>query len=127
MRIDSLKTQYEIPGFEIAPRAFEPEEAGEDYENAPFSLDVAVSAAPSPVAWQDVLGLTRQVASPISIEPPSRQNTGRWKTQATASYRMQRDVAQGTGDSQAVSQMMSALAEVRDRVAQIRSRAREMA
>ena len=38
MKINNVNTQYEIPGFDIAPQAFEPGE-DDDFEDAPYSRD----------------------------------------------------------------------------------------
>jgi hypothetical protein len=131
MRINDLKAQYEIPGFEIAPRAFEPEEAGDDFSDAPYSQDAAVLSVPSTAGWQELLGLTAIAPSPISIDPPTREKTSGWRSGAAASYHLPRE-AGGVGTemsvtSPSVRQMMAVLAQTRRAVARIRARAKEVA
>lgn len=38
MKVNNVNTQYEIPGFDIAPQSFEPGE-DDDFEGAPYSRD----------------------------------------------------------------------------------------
>jgi hypothetical protein len=128
MRIDSLNTQYEIPGFDIAPKGFDPEEVEEDFRDAPYSLDAAVTTIPSPRGWQQLLGLTEVSPTPISIDPPTRPGTGESKIRATASYRVHRDAdgdTQFPASSISVRRMLTMLTQTRQTVAKIRARAME--
>jgi hypothetical protein len=128
MKIDNLNAQYEIPGFEIAPKAFEPEEVEEDFRDAPYSLNAGVASIPSPGGWQQLLGLTEVSPTPISIDPPIRPAAGEWKTKATASYRVHRDTGGDTPSPTSsinVKRMLSMLTQTRKNVARIRARAME--
>ena len=131
MRIDHLEAQYEIPGFEIAPRAFEPDEAEEDFADAPFRDDVRISTIPSPAGWQQLLGLTAVAPTAISIDPPTRKTTGEPRFGITAAYRLPENAA-GTGApmqaaSASVRRMLAVMARTQQTVARIRARAREVA
>jgi len=128
MRIDNLNAQYEIPGFEVAPKAFEPEEAEEDVRDAPYSLDTLITSIPSPSGWQQLLGLTQVSPTPISIDPPMRPAAG-GKTSATAPHRVHRDAGVDTPSSTSsinVRRMLALLTQTRQNVARIRARAMEV-
>lgn len=129
MRIDQLAAQYEIPGFEIAPRAFEPEE--EDFADAPFGQDTVVSSVPSPVGWQKLLGLTTIAPTAISIDPPTRKMTGETRSGIMAASRLPGDTGSAGAKVQAappsVRRMLAVMARTRETVARIRARAKEVA
>ena len=131
MRIDHLEAQYEIPGFEVTPRAFEPEEAGEDFADAPFGQDTAVSTIPSPTGWQELLGLTTIAPTAISIEPPTRKMTGGSRSGITAARRLPGDTGTAGAKVQAappsVRRLLAVMAQTRETVARIRARAKEVA
>ena len=61
MKVNNVNTQYEIPGFDIAPQAFEPGE-DDDFEGAPYSRDPGVISPPPAGGWQQLLGLLRLIA-----------------------------------------------------------------
>jgi hypothetical protein len=103
MKINNVNTQYEIPGFDITPQAFEPDESGEDFADAPYSLDPAISSFPSPGGWQQLLGLTEIFPTATSIDPPTRQMTGEWNSKATAAYRILPGADSGQRQSSALS------------------------
>jgi hypothetical protein len=128
MKINNLNAQYELPGFDIAPKAFEPEEADEDYRDAPYSLDTAPSTIPAPNGWQQLLGLKHTSSTPISIDPPQQPTTGGWKTRATATYQVHRDRSSNTAPSASsinVRKMLAMLTQNRQNIAKIRVRATE--
>ena len=129
MRIDHLEAQYEIPGFEIAPRAFEPEEAEEDFADAPFAQDVLVSTVPSPVGWQELLGLTTVPPSPISIDPPTRKISSGSRPGITTAYRLPENgnssVVRARSASVSVRRMVAVMTQTRHAIARIRARAQE--
>jgi hypothetical protein len=130
MKVNNVNTQYEIPGFDIAPQAFEPGE-DDDFEGAPYSRDPGVISPPPAGGWQQLLGLMQPSPTPTSIEPPTRQTTGRSRLGATASYSVignqgDRSDSQSAALSPKVSRMMTMLASRREVVAKIRIRAAEV-
>jgi hypothetical protein len=130
MKINNVNTQYEIPGFDIAPQAFEPGEEDDDFEGAPYSRDPGLISLPPAGGWQQLLGLMQPSPTPMSIDPPTRQMTGRSRMGVTASYSVVRDKEdqrdlQSTTFSPRVSRMMTILASRQETVAKIRIRASE--
>ena len=129
MKVNNVNTQYEIPGFDIAPQAFELEE-DDDFEGAPYSRDPGVLFPPPAGGWQQLLGLMQSSPTPTSIEPPTRQVTGRSRLGDTASYPVMRNQAD-RGDSQSatlspkVNRMMTMLTIRQEAIAKIRIRATE--
>jgi hypothetical protein len=129
MKVNDVNTQYEIPGFNIAPQAFEPGE-DDDFEGAPYSRDPGVISPPPAGGWQQLLGLMQPSPTPTSIEPPSRQVTGRSRLVATASYSVLNQ-ADGNDSQPAaltpkVTRMMTLLASRQEAVAKIRVYAAEV-
>ena len=129
MKVSDVNTQYEIPGFDIAPQAFEPGE-DDDFEGAPYSRDPGVISPPPAGGWQQLLGLMQPSPTPTSIEPPSRQVTGRSRLVATASYSVLNQ-ADGNDSQPAaltpkVTRMMTLLARRQEAVAKIRVYAAEV-
>jgi hypothetical protein len=129
MKVNNVNTQYEIPGFDIAPQAFEPEE-DDDFEGAPYSRDPGITAPPAAGGWQQLLGLMQTFPTPTSIEPPTRQITGRLPLDSTASHSIigaQADSkdTQSAALSPKVDRMMTMLASRQEAVAIIRIRAAE--
>jgi hypothetical protein len=131
MRIEQLEAQYEIPGFEIAPNAFEPEEAGDDFADAPFGQDAGVSAIPSPSGWQELLGLTTAAPTAISIDPPTRKTTSGYRSGITNASRVLANAdpagAKLKTAPPSVRRMIAVMARTRQTVARIRARAQEVA
>jgi hypothetical protein len=130
MKVNNVNTQYEIPGFDIAPQAFEPGE-DDDFEGAPYSRDPGVIFPPPAGGWQQLLGLMQSSPTPTSIDPPSRQTTGRSRLGDTASYsavRSQgdRNDSQSAALSPKVSRMVTMLASRQEVVDKIRIRAAEV-
>lgn len=130
MKVDNINKQYEIPGFDIAPRAFEPDEA-DDLEGAPYSRDPGVMSHSPAGGWQQLLGLMQSWPSPTSIDPPTRQMTKSGRLAATASYaivknRTDSNDAQSTVLAPKVNQMMKLLASRQEAIAKIRIRAAEV-
>jgi len=129
MKVNNVNTQYEIPGFDIAPQAFEPGE-DDDFEGAPYSRDPGFISPPPAGGWQQLLGLMQPSPTPTSIEPPTRQTIGRSRLGDTASYsvvgnRGDRDDSQPAALSPKVSRMMTMLASRQEVVDKIRIRAAE--
>jgi hypothetical protein len=129
MKVNNVNTQYEIPGFDIAPQAFEPEE-DDDFEGAPYSRDPGVLSPPPAGGWQQLLGLMQSSPTPTSIEPPTRQVTGRSRLGDTASYpvmgnRADRSDSQSATLSPKVNRMMTMLTIRQEAIAKIRIRATE--
>ena len=129
MKVTNINTQYEIPGFDIAPQAFEP---GEDdgFEDAPYSRDSGVIYPPPAGGWRQLLGLMQPSPTPTSIEPPTRQVTGRSRPGDTASYSVignqaDRRDSQSAALSPKVDRMMTMLTIRREAIARIRIRATE--
>ena len=130
MKINNVNMQYEIPGFDIAPQSFEPGE-DDDFEGAPYSRDPGVISPPPAGGWQQLLGLMQSSPTPTSIEPPTRQITGRSRLGATASYSVVRNQADRDNSQLAVlspkvTRMMTMLASRQEAVAKIRIRAAEV-
>ena len=130
MKVNNVNTQYEIPGFDIAPQAFEPGE-DDDFEDAPYSRDPGLISPPSAGGWQQLLGLLQPSPTPTSIEPPTRQMTGRSRLGDTASYSVggnpeDRNDSQSSALSPKVSRMMTMLADRQEIVVKIRIRAAEV-
>jgi hypothetical protein len=130
MKVNNVNTQYEIPGFDIAPQAFEPEE-DDDFEGAPYSRDSGVTSHPPVGGWQQLLGLMQISPTPTSIEPPTRQMTGQSRLGSTASYSVtgnqaDRNDSQSTAITAKVSRMMTMLASRQEAVVKIRIRAAEV-
>jgi hypothetical protein len=129
MKVNNVNTQYEIPGFDVAPQAFEPWE-DDDFDGAPYSRDPGVVSSPHAGGWQKLLGLMQPPPTPTSIEPPTRQITGRSHLGDTASHAVVG--SQTNGDSQStevsskVSRMMMMLASRQEAVVTIRIRAAEV-
>lgn len=128
MNVDSVGAQYEIPGFEIAPRAFEPEEVEDDPGDAPYSLSAMPLANPSPGGWQQMLGLDQIPPTPHSIDPPARPPAGSSRP-GSASHGLRAASGSGgtasAGSSASVRRMMAMVAQARRDVARIRARAAE--
>jgi hypothetical protein len=130
MKINNVNTQYEIPGFDIAPQAFEAEEDS-DFEGAPYSRDPGIIAPPATGGWQRLLGLMQSPPTPTSIDPPTRHVTGLSRPVGTASYSVagtqtDHDHMQSASLSPRVSRMMTMLAHRQEAVAKIRLRAAEV-
>ena len=130
MKVDNITKQYEIPGFDIAPQAFEPDEV-DDFEGAPYGLDPGVMSAPPAGGWQQLFGLMQSWPTPTTIDPPTRQMTNRRRLGATASYalvknRVDPNDSQPTALTPKVNQMMKLLANRREAIAKIRIRAAEV-
>jgi hypothetical protein len=130
MKVNNVNTQYEIPGFDIAPQAFEPGE-DDDFEGAPYSRDPGVISAPPTGGWKQLLGLMQPSPTPTSIEPPTRQMTGRSRLGDTASHPVvghptDRNDSQSANLSPKVSRMMTMLASRQEAVVTIRIRASEV-
>lgn len=130
MKINNVNTQYEIPGFDIAPQAFESGE-DDDFEGAPYSRDPGTISPPSSGGWQRLLGLTQSTPTSTTIDPPTRQVTGRSRLIETASYSVAgaqagSDNSQLAALSPRVSKMMAMLASHQEAVAKIRLRASEV-
>jgi hypothetical protein len=130
MKIINVNTQYEIPGFDIAPQAFESGEDG-DFDGAPYSRDPGVIAPPPAGGWQQLLGLMQSSPTPTSIEPPTRQTAGRSRLGETAAYSGagnsgDRNGSQSAALSPNVSKMMTMLTSRQEAVARIRIRAAEV-
>jgi hypothetical protein len=131
MKINNVNTQYEIPGFDIAPQAFESGEY-DDFEGAPYSRDPGVLTSPSTGGWQQLLGLREFSPTPTSIQPPTREVTGRSRMEATASYSTVKDQANRRDSQMAalspkVGRMMALLADRQETISKIRIRAAEVA
>ncbi|RZU42241.1 hypothetical protein [Edaphobacter modestus] len=130
MKINNVNTQYEIPGFDIAPQALEPGEDN-DFEGAPYSRDPGITSPPPAGGWQRLLGLMEPPPTPTRIDPPTRQVTGRSRSGDTASYSVV-GIQADPGNSQLpvlsprVSRMMALLASRQEVVAKIRIRAAEV-
>ena len=130
MKVNNVNTQYEIPGFDIAPQALEPGEDN-DFEGAPYSRDPGITSPPPAGGWQRLLGLMESSPTPTSIDPPTRQVTGRSRPGDTASYSVV-GVQTDPGDAQLpvlsprVRRMMALLASRQEVVAKIRLRAAEV-
>lgn len=129
MKVNNVNTQYEIPGFDIAPQSFEPGE-DDDFEGAPYSRDPGLISPPPTGGWQQLLGLLQPSPTPTSIAPPTRQMTDRSRLSDTASYSMMgdqedRDDSQSAALSPKVSRMMTMLADRQEIVARMRIRAAE--
>jgi hypothetical protein len=72
-KIDQLNTSYLIPGFELGPSfVADPEEADQDYEDAPYSQMQSLGDIPSPNGWKDMFGLNQVAPGPSQIDPPTR-------------------------------------------------------
>jgi hypothetical protein len=130
MKVNNVNTQYEIPGFDIAPQAFEPGE-DDDFEGAPYSRDPGLISPPPAGGWQQLLGLLQPSPTPTSIAPPARQMTDRSRLGDTASYSIMgnqedRDDSQSPALSPKVSRMMTMLADRQEIVAKMRIRAAEV-
>jgi hypothetical protein len=130
MKVNNVNTQYEIPGFDIAPQAFEPGE-DDDFEGAPYSRDPGIISPPPAGGWQQLLGLLQPSPTPTSIEPPTRRTTGRSRLGDTASYSVvgnqgDRNDSKSAALSPKVSKMMTMLANRQEVVARIRIRAAEV-
>jgi hypothetical protein len=130
MKVNNVNTQYEIPGFDVAPQAFEPGE-DDDFDGAPYSRDPGVVSPPPAGGWQKLLGLMELPPTPTSIEPPTRQTTGRSHLGDTASHAVvgsqtDRNDSQSTELSPKVSRMMTMLASRQEAVVTIRIRAAEV-
>ena len=129
MKVSNVNTQYEIPGFDIAPQAFEPGE-DDDFEGAPYSRDPGVISPPPAGGWQQLLGLMQPSPTPTSIEPPTRQATGRSRLVATASYSVLNQAVGNDSQSAAltpkVSRMMTMLASRQEAIGKIRVYAAEV-
>lgn len=70
-KIDELNTRYLLPGVDLGTTAAaEPDDAEEDYSDAPYSQMPAMTDIPSPTGWQDLLGLNQTSPSPSQIDPP---------------------------------------------------------
>jgi hypothetical protein len=129
MKVNNITTQYEIPGFDIAPEAFEPAE-DDDFEDAPYSRDPGVISPPPAGGWRQLLGLMQTSPTPTSIEPPTRQVTGRSRPGDTASYpvignQADRSDSQSAALSPKVNRMMTMLIMRQEAIARIRIRATE--
>jgi hypothetical protein len=129
MKVDNVNTRYEIPGFDIAPQAFEPEEA-DDLEGAPYSRDPGIMFPPSAGGWQQLLDLMQSWPTPTTIDPPTRQMTKSSRAGATASYAAvkngpDRNGSQSTALTPNVNRMMKLLASRQEAIAKIRIRAAE--
>jgi hypothetical protein len=130
MKVNNVNTQYEIPGFDIAPQAFEPGE-DDDFEGAPYSRDPGLISPPPAGGWQQLLGLLQPSPTPTSIAPPTRQMTDRSHLGDTASYSIvgnqeDRNDSQSAALSPKVSTMMTMLADCQEIVVKIRIRAAEV-
>jgi hypothetical protein len=130
MKVNNVNRQYEIPGFDIAPQAFEPGE-DDDFEGAPYSRDPGLISPPSAGGWQQLLGLLQPSPTPTSIVPPTRQMTGRSRLGDTASYSIvgnpeDRNDSQSSALSSKVSRMMTMLAVRQEIVIKMRIRAAEV-
>jgi hypothetical protein len=130
MKVNNVNTQYEIPGFDIAPQAFEPGE-DDDFEGAPYSRDPDLVSPPPAGGWQQLLGLMQPFPTPTSIEPPTRQMTARSHLGDTASHAVvesqtDRNNSQSPELSPKVSRMMTMLASRQEAVVTIRIRAAEV-
>jgi hypothetical protein len=130
MKVNNVNTQYEIPGFDVAPQAFEPEE-DDDFEGAPYSRDPGVNSPPPAGGWQQLLGLMELPPTPTSIDPPTRQMMGRAHLGDTASHvvagsQTDRNESQSIALSPKVNRMMTMLASRQEAVVTIRIRAAEV-
>jgi hypothetical protein len=130
MKINNVNIQYEIPGFDISPQAFESDE-GDDFEGAPYSHDPGILSAPPLGGWQQLLGLMHRSPTPTSIEPPTREATGQSSTRGTASYpvsgsKATPDSSHSATLSPRVRQMVAMLASRQEVLARIRIRAAEV-
>jgi hypothetical protein len=85
IKIDELNTRYLIPGIELGPAAAaDPDGTEEDYGDAPYSQMPDVADMPSPIGWQDLLGLNQVSPSPSQIDPPPRPTSMEKGTTANA-------------------------------------------
>jgi len=129
-RIEELNTRYLIPGMgqEIDtigdPAGFE-----DDYGDAPYSQLPHLTDIPSPVGWQELLGLNQIPPSPSRIDPPPRPSAsaeGAIANSEAASLRLPawpHRSRSGEPLSPKIDRMMTMLAKHDRSVRRIRARA----